>query len=234
MPIPATNLVKKLITQLNHFIKLSITFGSEFQIPGLKFSVSLSYSQLRFNVYKDKDLYFQYTFYKEESSSTTPPDCYFDNSTKTEALKKHFEPLLADSTTHAVSGKIEYTETLNEYLTTAESIASEAYLCAAGDDYRPGYFSEIMVDEQGVTLEQINHMNAKSLSHKQNYSLRDLQFFIPFIQATEQKVIRFEEDYIGIMRIHFSDRSSENNKLYGDKIREKIKAHPLLIRHSRR
>lgn len=66
-----------------------------------------------------------------------------------------------------------------EYLAAADEIASISANCASGDNYYPGFYSEIKIGEKGIELNQINHMNSKSLDHKQNYSLRDLQIFIP-------------------------------------------------------
>jgi hypothetical protein len=105
----------------------------------------------------------------------------------------------------------------------AESIAEQAYQCTSGDDYGPGYFSKIKLTSNGITLEQINHMNSKSLAHKQDYSLRDLEFFIPYGSQKPGKLL-FEEEYIGTMRIRFSDRSSANNRNCGDRIRQQIDA----------
>jgi hypothetical protein len=121
------------------------------------------------------------------------------------------------------SSQVPYTPSLDTYLAIAGSIAACAYLCAAGDDYWPGYFSEITVQSEGITLRQVNHMNSKSSNHKNDYSLRDLQFFIPSKQSVRQKPLVMDEDYIGTMRISFSDRSSQNNKKCGDRILQKIR-----------
>jgi hypothetical protein len=124
---------------------------------------------------------------------------------------------------HASSDSSSLSSEVNAYLTMAESIATPAYLCAAGDDYRPGYFSEISLDANGITLEQINHMNSRSLNHKTDYSLRNLEFFIPLDDSPEQnKRPGIDTEYIGKMRVDFSDRSSENNRKCGDKIMEKL------------
>jgi hypothetical protein len=111
---------------------------------------------------------------------------------------------------------------VDRYLTIAESIARCAYHCTSGDDYRPGYFSEIIVTRESITLQQINHMHARSLDHKNSYSLRDLEFFIPVGPSPEDKLPLLSDDHIGTMHIMFSDRSSGSNRTCGDRILEKI------------
>ena len=215
MPASAIDLVKKLVVQFNRFVASSTAFGSELQKEGLTFTVSLSYSQLKFSVYLD-DLYFQYIHQDAEQH------WYYHDASKIEQLKKHFESLEADSVGEAVPSAITFTEALANYLSIAESIASLAYLSAAGDDYHPGYFSEIIIEHDRVTLKQVNHMNSRSLDHKQNYSLRDLEFFIPLQPFATPGPLHMDEVYIGDMRIHFSDRSSANNRTCGDEIQRKI------------
>jgi hypothetical protein len=109
---------------------------------------------------------------------------------------------------------------LKQYLTIADSIASVAKNCTAGDSYEPGYFSKITVTDERIILTQNNSMNARSLDHKNNYSLRALQFSIPL--TTRQDTARFFDDQIGDMLITFSDRSSANNRKYGDAIADQI------------
>jgi hypothetical protein len=106
------------------------------------------------------------------------------------------------------------------YLSIADEIAKEAYLCSHGDDYRPGYYSEVLITEKQIILRQINRMNARSRDHKENYYLRDLEFFIPL--TTEWQKASHGDERIGRMVIHFSDRSSEQNKICGNKIKQKI------------
>jgi len=115
-------------------------------------------------------------------------------------------------------------ETLN-YLTIADRIAKEVYLCASGDNYRPGYYSEIIVEEKHISLKQINRHNSRSVNHKDDYHLRDLEFLIPLQPAPEKP--SFQDEQIGEMRIHFSDHSSKNNKACGNRISEKIREEKL-------
>lgn len=113
-----------------------------------------------------------------------------------------------------------YSGSVTEYLAIADAIAKRAHYCVKGDDYRPGYFSEIIITDEDIILSQVNHMNAKSLDHKNDYSLRKLEFTIPLI-LKERNVSRY--DYrIGDMLIEFSDSSSPNNKSCGEAIKEQI------------
>jgi hypothetical protein len=64
-------------------------------------------------------------------------------------------------------------------------------------------------------------MNAKSLDHKQDYSLRNLVFTIPFKPETINN--RLLQTYqVGRMIVEFSDNSSENNKACGQKVIEAL------------
>jgi hypothetical protein len=218
MPQPTIELVRNLITQFNLFHKLCVNFA--LSGPDLKFAVSLSYTRNRFNVRKGNDLLLQFAL-EGETSEIEIIDIFYQDKHEVDLVKEHFVPLVTGS---LVTGAnvIPHTSEMNRYLAVAESIAGCTYLCAAGDDYRPGYFSEITVDNEGVTLRQINHMNAKSLDHRNDYSLRDLEFFIPFNEVTDQSRLKFGEETIGKMRVSFSDRSSDNNRKCGDRVEEKI------------
>jgi hypothetical protein len=113
-----------------------------------------------------------------------------------------------------------YNEKVSRYLAMADAIAKRAENCAAGDRYQPGYFSNIFVNDERVVLSQVNHMNAKSLDHKKDYSLRKLKFTIP-LTINQSDVPPFDYQ-IGEMLIEFSDRSSERNLFCGDAILEQV------------
>lgn len=114
-----------------------------------------------------------------------------------------------------------YNKEILRYLSIADEIAKKGYLCDAGDNYSPGYFSKIIVTDSSIVLEQVNRWNSKSLDHKKDYHMRDLEFHIPLREANENKS-GLPDYLIGQMLIHFTDHSSENNKNCGDGIREKI------------
>jgi len=113
-----------------------------------------------------------------------------------------------------------YSEEIIRSLETADRIAGLTKYCAAGDDYRPGNFSKVSVNGERIELQQINHMHAKSLDHKDNYSLRNLVFTIPFDSRTVIK--KFDAYQVGNMIVEFSDRSSKNNRECGRKVIEEI------------
>ena len=108
-----------------------------------------------------------------------------------------------------------------QYLTAADQIASLAMNCASGDNYRPGFYSQIEIGEEYIWLTQNNHMNSRSLDHKENYSMRKLKFWIPLIEHPEQT--RMFDYTIDAMKLEFSDHSSANNRACGDRIEDKIK-----------
>lgn len=91
-------------------------------------------------------------------------------------------------------------------LMKADSIANLVLNCASGDDYWPGNFSEVIYGSKYIELRQVNYMNAKSLDHRKDYSLRSLVFHVPMSADTK-------------MTWEFTDRSSENNRRCGDSIK---------------
>jgi hypothetical protein len=113
------------------------------------------------------------------------------------------------------------------YLNIADVIAKQGYHCSSGDEYFPGFYSEISIEEFWITLKQINHYNSRSLNHKENYHLRDLEFYIPIGTSEPEKI--FQSENIGKMNIVLSDRSSKNNKNCGEQILQKIKEQKLLF-----
>lgn len=114
--------------------------------------------------------------------------------------------------------KFSFTDDILQYLRIADDIARQVHNCAAGDHYSPGNFSRISMEDGKIILSQVNHMNSKSLAHKENYSLRSLEFIIP----TASRKISMYDYKIGDMLINFSDRSSANNKQCGEKILKRI------------
>jgi hypothetical protein len=93
-----------------------------------------------------------------------------------------------------------------QQIDTADNIASVALNCTAGDDYRPGNFSKVLLAANHIELQQVNYMNAKSLDHKNDYSLRSLVFRISVKGDTK-------------MITEFTDRSSQNNRECGERVK---------------
>ncbi|MFL5729128.1 MAG: hypothetical protein ACJ75J_06520, partial [Cytophagaceae bacterium] len=113
-----------------------------------------------------------------------------------------------------------YSPTIFRYLNIADTIAVKAMHCARGDDYRPGFYSKIEITDEFIVLSQINHMNSRSLEHKENYSLRDLEFIIP-LTGIAKDPSRYDYQ-IGEMLVEFSDRSSSSYKSCGAHIKEQM------------
>jgi len=106
------------------------------------------------------------------------------------------------------------------YLEISDRIAQQAYLCASGDDYHPGYFSSTVIKDGAITLEQINRHNSRSIDHKRDYHMRDLKITIPLQPIHGESP--FCDFRIGDMMIEFSDTSSEQNRTCGKRIVHKI------------
>ena len=147
----------------------------------LKLSTSLSYKNLVFKAERENSLYIQTAYLFDEESSAFVSSYYEDP--KVETLLKPLLELELPQSGEYFAAPLNYeplSEDVNQYLKIAESIAKQAYLCASGDDYSPGYFGTVVLTSDGILLEQINHMNSRSLAHKADYSLRDLTFFITY------------------------------------------------------
>jgi len=114
-----------------------------------------------------------------------------------------------------------YNDSVIQYLTLADTIAMTTQHCSSGDDYQPGYYSEIVLEDERIHLKQINHWNARSIDHRDDYFLRNLEFDIP-LQPVATRSSFFDET-IGDMQIYFSDRSADKNKDCGHKIQEQIR-----------
>lgn len=120
---------------------------------------------------------------------------------------------------------------VEQYLAIADNIAKQAQGCSQGDDYLPGHFSEVIIDDSGITLRQINRWNSRSIIHKNDYHMRDLEFHIP--GGRSEMDHRYGIDKIGRMAIIFSDSSSMNNKVCGDRIYNEIQVQKMQFGKSR-
>jgi len=167
-------------------------------------------------------LYLECTF-RIDQGNVTFEEVYCRNTDRMDEIKKFIIAQAPDDgyPWNPNTKEDTYSGEILNYLTIADEIAKQGYSCCSGDNYRPGYFSKIIVEERRIVLEQINHLNAKSLDHRNDYNMRNLEFFIPF-HPTEEKPSSFHGHHIGQMLINFSDGSSRNNKHCGTLIKEKI------------
>jgi hypothetical protein len=150
-------------------------------------------------------------------------DVYCENTDQVEAITDYLLHHLPDR--FPSNPDTTYSKETLRYLTIADNIGRQAYHCSAGDDYYPGYFSEIRIEEDQIILKQINRWNARSIDHKNDYHMRDLEFYIPLTPLAIKPL--YQDEAIGGMRIRFSDSSSKNNKGCGEKIRQKIEEEKL-------
>jgi hypothetical protein len=194
-----------MITLSDHVLKLKLFIDKK--LPKQEGHSPALYLQITFEINKDK-LEYNGLYCEERSRESEiiqfierskPPSGFLWNTEKRDTF---------------------YSDTVIEYLTVADSIAMQALHCCSGDDYRPGYYSEIVLEDVRIHLKQINHWNARSLDHRDDYFLRDLEFDIPLQPVTRPS--SFFNDTIGDMQIYFYDRSSDNNKECGRKINDQI------------
>jgi hypothetical protein len=99
-----------------------------------------------------------------------------------------------------------WTNEIIQQIETADNIAGAAVNCTVGDDYSPGNFSKVLLGPNHIELQQVNYMNARSLDHKDDYSLRSLVFRIS-LEGNKKMITEF------------TDRSSQNNRECGERIK---------------
>lgn len=137
-----------------------------------------------------------------------------------EALVKAHVTAPRNAWNPALETALYHSQAVTKYLTIADAIAGPARNAVHGDDYRPGNFSEIAIDDEFIVLSQINRMNSRSLAHKNDYAMRDLVFTIPL--GDSRLTSSLGDSLIGEMRVAFSDHSSDNNRACGNGIAERI------------
>lgn len=193
--------------------------------------ITLSYSVLKLKLFIDKKLpkqeghspalYLQITF-KIHENKLEPTGLYCEQRDHepeiSEFIQRSRPPAGFLWNTEKQDGF--YSGPVIRYLGIADTIAMQAQLCGPGDDYRPGYYSEIVLEDDRIHLKQINHWNARSIDHRDDYFMRNLEFDIPLRPVTTRS---FVNDSIGDMQIYFADRSSHQNKSCGNEIQEQIR-----------
>ncbi len=191
-------------------------------------SVSLSYSSIKLKLTGSDEnsstLYFQCVFQIQQQQIKLV-NVYAEQKNKQEEFMIFVNEHLSGLSFNTDKSEATYSPTVINYLAIADAIAKQSYLCSSGDDYHPGYYSEIIIEETQLVLKQINRHNSRSIDHKNDYHLRELEFYIP-LQPTEVK-LAFQEESIGEMKLRFFDHSSQNNKSCGDRIKEQIEIEKL-------
>lgn len=192
--------------------------------------LSLSYTFIILKIVRgakddsEKVLYIEITF-RIENNQIIFSEIYHADGINTQYLTDEIrsnKKLHKSSLDVSQEQKIDLTDETINYLSIADRISQHGVNIYSGDSYWPGNYSNVKITSDVITLEQVNHMNSRSLNHKENFSLRDLVFQIPL-----QKVVGLKQSYddvlIGTMLVHFFDHSSKNNRVAGDAIDEQIK-----------
>jgi hypothetical protein len=185
------------------------------------FNIASQYSFISIDVLRDDKKYAHLEFDIGDDSANFNK-IYCEDRTIEERIKNKIAALQWPGLKSKGQSALPYSEEIKEQLNTADKIAALAVNCARGDNYRPGNFSEILLSKDHIELSQVNHMNAKSLAHKKDYSLRSLVFTIPLGPEAKSTKSSFSGYRIGSMVVEFSDRSSENNRRCGDSIEEEL------------
>jgi hypothetical protein len=189
--------------------------------PDLSFEISSQYSFIILEVKRNDELYARLKFVADGSAGvlkeiyTNPKSIEGEIKSKIEAEKW---PGLE---TKALTTNSWSPEVLDA-ITKVDNIAALTTNCTTGDGYHPGNFSKVLLTKDEILLEQINYMNSRSLSHKEDYSLRSFTVSIPLNGIPPQK-LKYGQQKLGIMTVEFEDRSSKNNKRCGTLIEAELK-----------
>jgi len=118
-------------------------------------------------------------------------------------------------------------KTTISYLQKADTIAQKGYHCDSGDDYQANLYSEIILTDTYMQLNQSNWWNAKSLE-RDNYCMQKLFFLIPIQGNNETTMQKLKNDYTNMyvfqeMLAGFEDTSSANRCTCGQAILAALK-----------
>lgn len=195
------------------------------------YSISLNYQMVHLKILRNTDtdpykqLYTQIRF-KIENEIISFESFFCEEPIGNETI---INVIKLDSNLHGLAFKINpdclhtFSDEVIESLSIADRISQHAVNRNTGDSYWPGNYSIIDILPTCIMLTQVNHMNSRSLNHKNDYSLRNLLFRIPLEQNVKIEAT-FGDVTIGNMLVNFSDRSSANNLSVGDDIMEAIKS----------
>ena len=143
------------------------------ELTELAFDVTNEYSFITIEITKSGQFFGQIRFELTDSAGKLT-NFYCEDASLKKIIADKIELENWPGWTSPSSIDMPYSHQVLQSMQTADSIAALTENCARGDDYRPGNFSKISVASNRIRLEQINHMNSKSLAHKNNYSLRNL------------------------------------------------------------
>lgn len=212
----ASELFQQLITYKELFNNLD----PELNKDSFASTVKIEYAFITYEIFsKNQELLQVKITLQSQNESIKITDIYTADKSLTSKVETLINAAVRSNGFHGEGESYSDEKILEPYLLIADRIASHALNYTSGDDYYPGYYSKAELREDCLILSQINHMNSRSLDHKKNYSLRDLEFIIPISTLKEEPHYDFK---IGEMFIRFADRSSANNRPCGDLILEQI------------
>jgi hypothetical protein len=233
MPEKSLDLIEYMLVEKERFSVVT----SHLSASGVRFqwSFSLRYTFMSYNIdlttpqgEDNGPLQFYRWTWNMDDSQAAHPEIHCQDKDIELLTRNHIHPV-SYNTYRKVPVVVErlFTKEIMDCVNTADEIASQAYQCNSGDNYHPGYFTEILPNSHGIFLSQVNRWNSRSIDHKDDYTMRELQFSIPY-EEDEVPNNSLDEERIGRMRAKFSDHSSKNNLWCGDLIREKIKLQKLM------
>ena len=225
--MPAANILQALVPFQQLLEEILVFEQAHLQAIGapsvLRKYIKQSYSFIELSLKQEELLYAQVIFEISQDEAVLQKVYVSDRSREQqlEASIRNNKALKDFCWTVAGAHAIQNELVVARCLAAADAIARRGVNCAHGDDYRPGCYSSVLVSDTEIILSQINHMNAKSLKHKNDYCLRNLVFTIPLIEQPIR--VKLSDLQLGPMRISFSDSSSANNLRCGEAIMEQIK-----------
>jgi hypothetical protein len=225
------DILNNLLPYLQELQSIQRTKASAMPESIFTYSLSISYDQIQLQLFRNEadhtrqNLHLQLLF-EINRSRIMFKEIYCDDPTPVDTLvaviKANTDLHGASFPKETASAPINWLDVdTRNFLSIADSIAALALNQHTGDNYRPGFYNNIEITETAIILSQVNHMNSRSLNHKQDYSLRDLMFTIPIDNKSipQHQARTLDGEYsIGTMHVSFSDRSSANNREAGNAI----------------
>lgn len=213
----ALDILRLLATYQSMILSASDELGIKSE-PG-NIEISSAYSFITLDIYGGERNIVCRVCFELDKGGAKLAELYCEDKSLTEQLRTKLSqkkfPGFEDRNVEALA----WSDKIRSSVEQADSIAALSVDCTTGDSYRPGNFSKITIYHDRIELQQINMMNAKSLAHKTNYSLRSLEFFVPL---SKELRAGYAQQKLGDMVVEFSDRSSENNRRCGDRISEAL------------
>lgn len=200
-------------------LKLLLTYRSMIESEPASTVISSAYSFIILEVRAgDGDLLYEIRFVVDDAGAKVEK-VYSPDEALAETFRSKLSQMKFPGFGERNLQDIPWSDEVKRSVEEADRIAALCLNSTWGDDYHPGNFSKITLFDDRIELEQVNKMNAKSLDHKNNYSLRSLEFTIPLSKSLTFSLAQYK---IGDMLVEFTDHSSENNLQYGMRVSEEL------------